>query len=123
MCMIFIIFCINMMNIVHMVHLFFIYVQMTSETFRQCATVLKTHLVQSLPSSLPPFGLCFTFSLCVGYPIGQKHVHYITTSECRSFGNIPSMPSLIFFKPLSFKTSFATSLFSKYLKNLCSLLL
>jgi len=33
--------------------------------------------------------------------------------------NSPSIPILIFFNPFSLNTSFAISLFSKYLKNLC----
>lgn len=42
----------------------------------------------------------------------------ITTAFC-----LPSMPSLIFFNPRSFKTDLATSRFSIYLKNLYSFVL
>lgn len=36
---------------------------------------------------------------------------------------LPSIPNLIFLRPLSFKTDLATSLFSMYLKNLYNFVL
>lgn len=51
--------------------------------------------------------------------IASNKTQFITIEKF----DLPSMPSLIFFNPRSFKTDLATSLFSIYLKNLYSFVL